>query len=133
DQEAPDASQGDRPAGPRGSRAGPDADPALAVLQQRERQGGAGARPRQADLRQTPGPGQARRGQGSGPSLETATVTGRRIVSPPANERGGHARPRGLFAPRPRRDGSDPATDAPAETFARPLESEPRPLDSDAH
>jgi len=34
-------------------------------------------------------------------------------VSPPASERGGHARPRGLFAPRPRRPGSDPATDAP--------------------
>jgi len=39
-------------------------------------------------------------------------------VSPPANERGGHARPRGLFAPRPRRgpghDGAPGAdTDAP--------------------
>jgi len=62
-------------------------------------------------------------------------------VSPPASERGGHARPRGLFAPRPRRDGSDPATDAPApdgsapwpdgETFAPgtpPLESQTQPL-----
>ena len=29
-------------------------------------------------------------------------------MSPPASERGGHARPRGLFAPRPRHDGSDP-------------------------
>ena len=62
-------------------------------------------------------------------------------MSPPASERGGHARPRGLFAPRPRRDGSDPATDAPApdgsapwpdgETFAPgtpPLESQTQPL-----
>jgi len=62
-------------------------------------------------------------------------------VSPPASERGGHARPRGLFAPRPRRDGSDPVTDAPApdgsapwpdgETFAPgtpPLESQTQPL-----
>ena len=62
-------------------------------------------------------------------------------MSPPAGERGGHARPRGLFAPRPRHDGSDPATDAPApdgsaprpdsETFPpepHPLASEPDPL-----
>jgi hypothetical protein len=32
-------------------------------------------------------------------------VTGRRIVSSPASERGGHARPRGLFAPKPRDSG----------------------------
>src|SRR6185436_13945188 len=107
----------------------------------------------QADLRQAPGPRQARRGQGNRPSLETATVTGRRIVSPPASERGGHARPRGLFTPRPRRPGSDPATDAPApdgdapwpdsEVFApdanplppgtHPLESDAPPLDPDGH
>jgi hypothetical protein len=65
-------------------------------------------------------------------------------VSPPAGERGGHARPRGLFAPRPRRDGSDPAADAPAPdgapwpgsevfaTDANSLPSEPSPLESDA-
>jgi cell division protein FtsI/penicillin-binding protein 2 len=34
-------------------------------------------------------------------------------VSPPASERGGHARPRGLFAPRPRHTGSDAATGPP--------------------
>jgi len=67
-------------------------------------------------------------------------------VSPPASERGGHARPRGLFAPRPRRPGSDPATDAPApdgdapwpdsEVFAPDANSLPpgtHPLESDAH
>ncbi len=32
-------------------------------------------------------------------------MTGRRIVSSPASERRGHARPRGLFAPRPRDSG----------------------------
>jgi len=67
-------------------------------------------------------------------------------VSPPASERGGHARPRGLFAPRPRRPGSDPATDAPApdgdapwpdsDVFAPGANSLPpgtHPLESDAH
>ena len=67
-------------------------------------------------------------------------------MSPPASERGGHARPRGLFAPRPRRPGSDPATDAPApdgdapwpdsEVFAPDANSLPpgtHPLESDAH
>ena len=74
-------------------------------------------------------------------------------MSPPAGERGGHARPRGLFAPRPRRDGSDPAADAPApdgsppwpdgEVFApdanslppgtHPLESDAPPLESETH
>jgi len=34
-------------------------------------------------------------------------------VSPPASERGGHARPRGLFAPRPRHTGSDAAPGTP--------------------
>jgi Penicillin binding protein transpeptidase domain/Penicillin-binding Protein dimerisation domain/NTF2-like N-terminal transpeptidase domain len=66
-------------------------------------------------------------------------------VSPPAGERGGHARPRGLFAPRPRRAGSDPAAGAPApdggapwpdsEVFApdvNPLSSGTHPLESDA-
>src|SRR6185437_14342598 len=37
--------------------------------------------------------------------LETATVTGRRIVTFPANERGGHPRPRRPFAPRSRGNG----------------------------
>jgi cell division protein FtsI/penicillin-binding protein 2 len=67
-------------------------------------------------------------------------------VSPPASERGGHARPRGLFAPKPRRPGSDPATDAPApdgdgpwpdsEVFAPDANSLPpgtHPLESDDH
>lgn len=67
-------------------------------------------------------------------------------MSPPASERGGHARPRGLFAPRPRRPGSDPATDAPApdgdapwpdsDVFAPDANSLPpgtHPLESDAH
>ena len=67
-------------------------------------------------------------------------------MSPPASERGGHARPRGLFAPRPRRPGSDPATDAPApdgdapwpdsDVFAPGANSLPpgtHPLESDAH
>jgi Penicillin binding protein transpeptidase domain/Penicillin-binding Protein dimerisation domain/NTF2-like N-terminal transpeptidase domain len=73
-------------------------------------------------------------------------------VSPPAGERGGHARPRGLFAPRPRRAGSDPAAGAPApdgapwpdsEVFApdvnlpspetHPLESDAPPLESETH
>ncbi|HEY0998554.1 MAG TPA: penicillin-binding transpeptidase domain-containing protein [Streptosporangiaceae bacterium] len=67
-------------------------------------------------------------------------------MSPPASERGGHARPRGLFAPRPRRDGSDPAPDAPApagdapwpdsEVFAPDVNSLPagtHPLAPDAH
>jgi cell division protein FtsI/penicillin-binding protein 2 len=43
-------------------------------------------------------------------------------VSPPASERGGHARPRGPFAPRPRHDGSDPA---PPETHPAPPETHP--------
>ena len=34
-------------------------------------------------------------------------------MSPPASERGGHARPRGLFAPRPRHTGSDAAPGTP--------------------
>ena len=42
---------------------------------------------------------------GNGPSPETAKVTGRRIVSSAASDRGGHARPRGLFAPKPRDSG----------------------------
>ena len=37
-------------------------------------------------------------------------------MSPPASERGGHARPRGLFAPRPRHNGSDAATEAATDT-----------------
>jgi cell division protein FtsI/penicillin-binding protein 2 len=39
-------------------------------------------------------------------------------VSPPANERGGHARPRGLFAPKPRHNGPEATTgtSAPAGT-----------------
>jgi len=36
-------------------------------------------------------------------------------VSPPASERGGHARPRGLFAPRPRHNGSDTAPGTPVD------------------
>ena len=37
-------------------------------------------------------------------------------MSPPASERGGHARPRGLFAPRPRHTGSDAAPGTPVGT-----------------
>ena len=36
-------------------------------------------------------------------------------MSPPASERGGHARPRGLFAPRPRHNGSDTAPGTPVD------------------
>ena len=43
-------------------------------------------------------------------------------MSPPASERGGHARPRGPFAPRPRHDGSDPA---PPDTHPLPPETHP--------
>jgi cell division protein FtsI/penicillin-binding protein 2 len=59
-------------------------------------------------------------------------------VSPPANERGGHARPRGLFAPRPRRgpghNGAAPSSDTAAQL---PLGSPPvpdgNPLAPDGH
>ncbi len=49
-------------------------------------------------------------------------MTGWRIVSPPASERGGHARPRGRFAPRPRASG-DPGPNgggAPGQRDAIP-------------
>jgi cell division protein FtsI/penicillin-binding protein 2 len=39
-------------------------------------------------------------------------------VSPPANERGGHARPRGLFAPRPRHNGGGPRHNGAADANA---------------
>ena len=50
-------------------------------------------------------------------------------MSPPASERGGHARPRGLFAPRPRHNGSDAATDAATDT---PVEAPGAPAPADA-
>ena len=39
-------------------------------------------------------------------------------MSPPANERGGHARPRGLFAPRPRHNGGGPRHNGAADANA---------------
>ena len=49
-------------------------------------------------------------------------------MSPPASERGGHARPRGLFAPRPRRDGSQ-THPLPPETQPLPPETQPSVAD----
>jgi cell division protein FtsI/penicillin-binding protein 2 len=68
-------------------------------------------------------------------------VTGRRIVSSRASERGGHARPRGLFAPRPRdsgggrRDGGvpdqpDTVPPIPAELNASPAENNSPPAEN---
>jgi cell division protein FtsI/penicillin-binding protein 2 len=50
-------------------------------------------------------------------------------VSPPASERGGHARPRGLFAPRPRHSGPDPAAGTPAPAGVPGPETAPGPAD----
>jgi len=91
DQEAPAAPQGDRPTGSRGGRTRLTLIPLSLYFSNGNVKVELGS-PAASGLRQAPGPGQARRGQGSGPSLETATVTGRRIVSPPASERGGHPR-----------------------------------------
>jgi cell division protein FtsI/penicillin-binding protein 2 len=61
-------------------------------------------------------------------------VTGRRIVSSPASEHGGRARPRGLFAPRPRasgapgrQDGEVPDQPAGAPNPAAPSPDRPPP------
>ncbi len=48
-------------------------------------------------------------------------------MSPPASERGGHARPRGLFAPRPRHSGPDPAAGTPAPAGAPGPDTAPGP------
>jgi cell division protein FtsI/penicillin-binding protein 2 len=73
-------------------------------------------------------------------------VTGRRIVSSQAGERGGHARPRGLFAPRPRDSGGgdrhdsgapdqpDTVPPVPAELNAPPAPNDAPPApDGDPH
>jgi hypothetical protein len=64
-------------------------------------------------------------------------VTGRRIVSSPANERGGHARPQSPFAPRPR-DSGGPGRDEggiPGQRDTDPaipaIPADPGPYDSD--